>query len=823
MSQEMLTFVSYNNKMSLSYKDIYRESLEDLKKNLQVARLEDENTYVVALSRKGPRLLEYLYGREIYQKVKIITEHALPFVFKSLRGDTVYRFIIFDDAIYFGSTMEGVYNSIISLKDYFNVQVDVKAYVAIHSVEAKKIDDLVILPDVNVPAGYGHYFVKRVMSDIRSRKAPIEVDFPRFTIQIKEEVASEQLMALLNKVYPERVYKVSHKECESLNVILPSVQGSFFNKLRIYLDGKELHIVPMTPRVINDNNDSIRQRFQYAQKGLSDFWSHFIANYTAELHSTDEKVRQPLVKSMITLANYIYSCNTFLQEYERLVTELRNTFLIVGEVSLDVVELSLLLGDIRLTKELSNLLENCLKEKTQFVEYGINLFKFSDKAVYDSYNYPTPEEKELLRNRDHAMVANSRNISQALSAIFFNQNILLERWSRRSIFNTSSRLNFGYTFHSLKKEIEEYLNKFSWKDHDNIILHTWVDERIEQGCIVPQYVCDVSNHIWTRVFRPGENEDVQLSHLTRWVVSVFNKITNQTGITEIPKSMLDEMLSYLIVRIPDLSDDLGIRLEVQRNTNEGQEGRRNAYFVDDEGQTVNLCSYMENMYILSYQNSNYTISKYLADNDIKLYTTLSSETIEQQDSIIEGVINDFKKYYVPYHLSFLIFNYYYSESFDLKDFSYRIITCSKALNDMLYQIEASFRGQAYDKPLLVVYNEMVKCFTKTFPYILSISLLYGPNREESLFTGNPSIASLERKVFLLSALVNIVHAVYCVKNVNLLKSYLNNPQEYYDYLEMTDAWSKLKPLIEENQSDQASKSRNLLLSIRSAIINSILN
>ena len=62
----------------------------------------------------------------------------------------------------------------------------------------------------------------------------------------------------------------------------------------------------------------------------------------------------------------------------------------------------------------------------------------------------------------------------------------------------------------------------------------------------------------------------------------------------------------------------------------------------------------------------------------------------------------------------------------------------------------------------------------------------------------------------------------CEKDINLLKSYLNNIQEYYDFLEMNEVWNILKPMIEDSLSEQASKSRSLLLSIRSVINNSIL-
>ena len=44
-------------------------------------------------------------------------------------------------------------------------------------------------------------------------------------------------------------------------------------------------------------------------------------------------------------------------------------------------------------------------------------------------------------------------------------------------------------------------------------LHSWIDNRIDNGCIVPQYIVDSASSTWMRVFRPGENEDLLLSHL----------------------------------------------------------------------------------------------------------------------------------------------------------------------------------------------------------------------------------------------------------------------------------------------------------------------
>ena len=74
---------------------------------------------VIALSRKGPRMLEYLRIYNSLKEFSFTTEHALPFIFEQISNnrDKKYRIFIVDDAIYFGSTIQNLYNEI---KAYIN-------------------------------------------------------------------------------------------------------------------------------------------------------------------------------------------------------------------------------------------------------------------------------------------------------------------------------------------------------------------------------------------------------------------------------------------------------------------------------------------------------------------------------------------------------------------------------------------------------------------------------------------------------------------------------------------------------------------------------
>lgn len=117
----------------------YRESMTKLKEGL--VKLRRRNPYFVVQSRKGPKILEMFFSEAERIKMKILTEHALPFLFPILARDRnkVYSIIIVDDAIYYGTTVE---NLALEIKDYaksFGVNVQIDIYTAIKAKWSKDI------------------------------------------------------------------------------------------------------------------------------------------------------------------------------------------------------------------------------------------------------------------------------------------------------------------------------------------------------------------------------------------------------------------------------------------------------------------------------------------------------------------------------------------------------------------------------------------------------------------------------------------------------------------------------------------------------------
>ena len=170
-----------------SDRTIYSNSLKQLVKHLNDEIHSSDTDIVIALSRKGPRMLGYL---RIYNSLKdfsFTTEHALPFIFEQISNnrDKKYRIFIVDDAIYFGSTIQNLYNEIKVYIDAYKLD-NVKIYAVVTAIKASdsktlNIDDALLLNYEGkepLRAGYGHYFVKCLMHDFSKLDDTLEVEFP---------------------------------------------------------------------------------------------------------------------------------------------------------------------------------------------------------------------------------------------------------------------------------------------------------------------------------------------------------------------------------------------------------------------------------------------------------------------------------------------------------------------------------------------------------------------------------------------------------------------------------------------------------------------
>lgn len=800
-------------------KDIFEQSLKALQRHIEEDYVQGSETYIVALSRKGPRLLEYLFGDRLSQ-YHVVTEYALPFLFKKLSDnqEKQYKIMIVDDAIYFGSTLGGVYREILAYKDMYNIDMRVSAYTAIKSDNAPIISGLNIICDYTVSSGYSHFFAKNVMAVIRGLHTSMEVDFPRICYSMANKVDIDKLYELLQTYYPLRVYKVINKENASVNILLKPVQGSFFNKIRIFVEGSNIHVITMTPRVIVDREDVLEHLFVYANEPLPVFWNQLIKNCLGDLKAYRSEVIRSVKKVLVALADYLYSFNSFLGE--RSVIE----DLLVAQAggiirsSIRIEDVGYLIGNKQLSESFCDILNVFLHNRANnLIDYRINLIKFSEKEIYESLNFPEKEEREALFLHNMHMIRNSKSMTQALSAMFFNQTLLIERWSRKKELCNYDRLHFGYTFQSISNLLKQYA-RYEQTSDDLIRMHAWIDKRIDHGCIVPQYIIDGNKGVWTRVFRPGENEDVVLSHLARWVLSIYKYVKDNLG-QQVEKNFFYSVLSYVVFKVNSISKDLELTLRVVKRGN-----RYDLMFSDESGVITDVLDYLEKMYILTENEGGYVISNFLQDNDIKEHSTLSKEILSEQQNVLNEIIHEVINSHVPIGLSFLVFNYLFRVLLDTKDFSRIIQRCSEMVLSVLEDLEPHILQK--EKDITVNNDAMNKItleFSGLYTYLMHIQYMYGTYLPASEKEKDRELLNLEKKAYRLNIAITIIQQVYIFKDLSSISYNIMNGQGYYESLDAEKVRRIVEGLIERENMEEAYKDRSLLFAIRGLINNHVLN
>ncbi len=799
-------------------KELFEESLVSLRRHVEKDYSASSEPYIVALSRKGPRLLECLFGNEL-MRYRVVTEYALPFLFKQLskHPNIQYDILIVDDAIYFGSTLYGVYEEILFYQKKYKVNLKINAYVAIKSQDA--IDyNFNIVCDYTVPSGYSHYFAKNVMSVIRGLHTSMEVDYPRICYTMTECVDIDKLYDKIENNYPGSVYKVKNKENTSINILLKPVSGSYFNKIRIFVDDNNVHVITMTPRMISDSEESIGQLFVNTNEILSGFWYELFHGYLEPLNEYEPNIGRSVKKVLVALANYIYSFNTYLGERSILEDLLEDVTGGIKEMSFRYDDMKYLLGTNPLCEHFTELLNSFLiNGVNSLLDYRINLMKFSHNEVYESLNFPEKEERETLQLHNMHMIRNSRNQSQALSAIFFNQTLLVERWSRKKELCNAERLHFGYTFQSIQYLLGKYA-RYEQVIDNAIKLHEWIDKRIDQGCIVPQYIIDSSNGVWTRVFRPGENEEIVLSHLARWVLAVYNYVKDKSG-EQVNKQSLYNFLAYLVYRVKGIEQELDFPLRIVKHGT-----RYDLMFKDESGTMMDVLEYMEKMYILTEKEGLYVISGLLQDNDIKEHTTLSKEVLAEQYEVLDKVIRDIKNSNIPLGLSFLVFNYLFRDMLDVDDFKREIRKCSETVLKCLDELEPQVRRKDSN---VGVTKEMVRRlmldFTGIYPYLMLLQYMFGSYLPASDVEEDQILLELEKNAYRLNLIITVIQQVYYTKDVSRLSPNIKSSAQYYEFINAGKIRDLEVVMINKGNLSEAYTDRSLIFALRGLVTNHIMN
>lgn len=629
----------------------YLEKIKKLKASLKDVYNCQDGSYIISLSRKGPRLLEKLYEGEenIRQDINTATEFALPFIYYGIverierEGNEIKmpEIRLVDDAIYYGSTIEGLWNEMKLYEQLYGLEgkINHPVHACIKSKRSKPLLEMNIDADSDISDGFEHYFVKNLTEDLRSLNKCLEVEFPivRYTFDIA--VDPDNIAKHIFEAYDD-AYRIDHpvtmsdkkgEMVSSVNVLLQS-DNALFEKMRITMTPHEVRIASMAPRNIHMSYRTLSRLFLNTE--VSSIWKWAISVFE-DMVSRMTTVEEALIayndllhnvmKSLVALANYFYSYNTIVEQKNKLL----NIFSSMGYEpkyqGVSEQDVFYLVGNRMRAQELMDIFMTLYEKEITLTPHlqGVGNVNINYQVFETDFPKGLIEDIGIQNKR---LLEKCNGIYEALSAMFYNQTLLLENGTRGiNRIDSNTRLRFGHTFASLYKNVAE-----NGIDIAKTV-HEWVDRRIDQGCIVPQYVLDTKSSCWTRVFRPGENEDVVLGQLSRLAAFCFACVDKTFGAGWLPEQLLSDILAIVFMNSEyDLGRELGIQLKCIH--------RQLTFCQDGDDKYKNVIDYLKRMFVFEESSSGIQIGTSLESFNFGEFSSLGEEVDNSIREFISSVM-----------------------------------------------------------------------------------------------------------------------------------------------------------------------------------------
>lgn len=517
-------------------------------------RLEANDFTIIAISRKGPRLLELLVREGLLSAEvlnRVVTEHSLP-LYNFSDGEKIF---LIDDSIQFGST----FNRIKSLIEAEAVLQGAKVEIiglpfASNNSVPEKYKRVIKEEFYNLTKEEINPFINSQISSFRLLGKPYDIDYPilyikgeflddailecalkDFTSKIElafandlELIPSELQVALSNDYFVQKGWTILLTSCNDRNH-----SGPEFSKFRFFLNPERdtISVVSMNPTLLSNaifDNLTLHLPVEYAK-----LWELFVEGIFADKKREGDLLYETN-RSKAVFVNYLISFLKLHSVYSDLKVSLNNCYENLFFEGISKIDLQYLIGST-----LSNLIFpklNTLLDCSKDFEFrkpidNNNLFELIREEIYPSdyvisYNKFLTEKINLCTNPE-----------EIITYVFYAQHREIEMKSRIEEPDVSAdRLKFGVT---LKYLHDKVLAKIS--DANNFSIHQTVDNLIDSGSIVPKYA-DVSKagvgfEIWGRIFRIGEESAPKR---IQTLIFLFETLSKKLGLAEIPAVLLEK-------------------------------------------------------------------------------------------------------------------------------------------------------------------------------------------------------------------------------------------------------------------------------------------
>ena len=334
-----------------------------------------------------------------------------------------------------------------------------------------------------------------------------------------------------------------------------------------------------------------------------------------------------------------------------------------------------------------------------------------------------------------------------MSAMAFNQTVLIDRMTRIAGNKRPDRLRFGYTYSLLRDFLINNSAKLSGSDITQTAIHAWMDSQIDNGSIVPQYIIDKESGLWTRVFRPGENEDILLSHLGRIVAFVLSSmliLDEDIKRGEVLKSNLEGILSYIYCKFGD-------KIEKEEPCLHFFADKNHELKLRDKAMT-NVVDFLIRMSVLNFRNDNYvSVNDRLDNGEFSHYTTLDSELQFDIDLAVKEIVERIGNKSQVRFLYPNTINLYHLEYFDKEDLASSVRKSATLLREKIIII----RKICQDNYSLEAIQEQISYIRNSF---MSNIKAYELNKKD---LEDNNLRKLHSSIY--DRLINVAQLVYVLK------------------------------------------------------------
>ncbi|MBF0435070.1 MAG: hypothetical protein HQL77_06825 [Magnetococcales bacterium] len=492
----------------------YRRQLKEW-----VAFLGQHNGLILAISRKGPRLLEVLIAESLLDPSilqRVISERALPLI-----DHQRTELLIIDDLVSYGSTFQRIMAAAEIIFSGTNSRITGTPFAVGADVKANVKRNLAYWAK-SLTRGQNAGFVHQLIQSFSMLGGPLDIEFP--VVGFRNASFNPQLLDRVLNDFAQtqggNLENISSKVARTADVaqmhkwtlpVQESGEPHQINKFRFFLshDRKQLTMVCMAPRPWTFGElTTWRPSAQ-----IEPLWHpvlHRVEETLARLESydrSDKQVESHLAAKHLTQRSLVMWANYLLS-----LRKLKGAVAVLHEMLGDIFDETTLFGCD--AKSLRYLLG-----PNQSIPVGINQEKFLTtwQNLQESVNEAGyARQPEVLLTKDHiphevrpeynekfdALAAKATNVDDLLRTVFHAQSICVERCFRDTANDPVTRLDFGVPLGHLEKIVEQ---RFPGTSH--AILHHCLDRLVDNGAVVPRYVPvanDENVEVWLRLFRVGE-------------------------------------------------------------------------------------------------------------------------------------------------------------------------------------------------------------------------------------------------------------------------------------------------------------------------------